>query len=1034
MSKHVPRKTKRKPRHDLQGDVREIVVRTSVAQRKAALLAKESQALRESVDTVHHGIEHLHQSVDEAHQEIGAVRAGPKGRGEVATRKSFLVVGIGASAGGFEAFVQLLEELPVNTGMAFVFVQHLDPTHKSSLTALLSRSTHLEVTEIRHHTRLAPNHVYVIPPNTALSLSGGLLQLSPRKKIDHYSPIDHFFQSLAQNQGNLAIGIILSGNGHDGAAGLKEIKAGGGITFAQEIGSCKFSGMPESAIATGCVDYVLAPAEIARELKHIAEHGALKHSVLDEAPPGSETEFSRILALLRTDAGVDFSAYKPTTLRRRINRRMVLKRIESLGEYLKLLRKNRAEVEMLFHDILINVTGFFRDPAAFESLKKKIFPRIIKERVQGGPIRIWVPGCATGEEVYSLAICLHEFLGNNRNTRAMQIFGTDISENMVAKARAGVYPGHIESEVSAERLRRYFQKANGGYQISKFIRDACIFAKQNVVEDPPFSKLDLISCRNLLIYLGPSLQKKVFPTFHYSLRPGGYLMLGTSETIGAFSNLFTVLDKKNKVYLRNDTYSRPQIDYAFAAQPREIGEGRPARLMREVSHFDLQKRAEEILLTQYSPPGVIVNERMEVLHFLGRTGSYLDPATGSASLQLLKMVRAELMVDLRSVLAQAAKTHVPARKEGIRMRLNDRFRDVTVEVVPFQNSQPEYFYLLLFRDFPATDLEESKPERRKSSGTVRQQNAERETQRLRAELGQTKDSLQTIIEEQEATNEELKSANEEIQSANEELQSTNEELETAKEELQSTNEELTTLNEELQNRNSDLSEVNNDLNNLIGSFNMPIVMLSNDLAIRRFTPLAQKIFNLIPGDVGRRISDINPNIVLPDLKSLVTEVIDTLNVKEIEVQDREGHWYSLRIRPYRTAENRIEGAVIVLVDIGDVRQGIEEVMEIVGQPMLLLTADLRVSRANDSFYEKFRVAKEETDGVEIFKLGNGQWNIMALRSLLEQVLPANQHVEAFKVDHEFPQIGRRTFSVSARRLYQQSKGTHYVVVLLQDVT
>jgi two-component system, chemotaxis family, CheB/CheR fusion protein len=1005
-----------------------------MAKRKAAVVARRSQTLREAVDTVHHGIEHVHPGVDEAHKEIGAARAARKDRGGAARRKSFLVVGIGASAGGFEAFVQLLEQLPTDTGMSFVFVQHLDPTHKSSLTALLSRSTHIEVTEIRQHTRLAPDHVYVIPPNAALSLSGGMLQLSPRKKLDHYLPIDNFFQSLAQNQGNLAIGIILSGNGHDGAAGLKEIKAAGGITFAQEIASCKFSGMPESAIATGCVDYILRPAEIARELTRIAEHGVVKHAAPNDTLPGTESDLFRILALLRTDAGVDFSAYKPTTLRRRINRRMVLKRIETLGKYLRFLQKNRGEVELLFHDILINVTGFFRDPAAFETLKKKILPRVVKERPQGGPIRIWVPGCATGEEAYSLAICLHEFLGKNRNNRAMQIFGTDISENMVAKARAGIYPRNIEAEVSAERLRRYFQKTDGGYQISKFIRDACIFAKQNVVEDPPFSKLDLISCRNLLIYLGPSLQKKVFPTFHYSLRPGGYLMLGTSETIGVFSNLFTLLDKKNKVYLRNDTYSRPEIDYAFTSQPREAADGRPARPLREPSHFDLQKRAEEILLTQYSPPGVIVNGRMEVLHFLGRTGPYLEPATGSASLHLLKMVRGELVIDLRTALAQAAKNRTTVRKEGIRMRFNGHFRDVVVEVVPFKNSLPEYFYLVLFRDFEAAEVEETTAGRKKFSGALRQQQAEHETQRLRAELGQTKQSLQTIIEEQEATNEELKSANEEIQSSNEELQSTNEELETAKEELQSTNEELTTLNEELQNRNSDLSEVNNDLNNLIGSFNMPIVMLSNDLAIRRFTPLAQKIFNLIPGDVGRRISDINPNITLPNLKSLVTEVIDTLNVKEIEVQDREGHWYSLRIRPYRTAENKIEGAVIVLVDIGDVRQGIEEVMEIVREPMLLLTADLRVSRANDCFYEKFHVPRQETEGTQIFKLGNGQWNILALRSLLEQVLPANQHVEAFQMSHDFPQIGRRAFSVSARRLYQQSKGTHYVLVLLQDVT
>jgi two-component system, chemotaxis family, CheB/CheR fusion protein len=1036
MAKQFRKKKKPKGKRgdSLRTDIRAIARKTQLLKEKAAVQARQSDLIGKGARKAHMGVEHVHENFEEAHELIRKIegrkiskRDGRPGR------KAFPVVGIGASAGGFEAIAQLLEELPANTGMAFVFVQHLDPTHKSGLTTLLSRLTHVVVTEIRHRTLIEPNHIYVIPPNTVLSVKSGVLELSPRKKIDHHLPIDVFFQSLARDRGNRAVGVILSGNGHDGAAGLKEIKAGGGITFAQEVSSCKFPGMPESAIATGCVDYILPPAEIARELERISNHGVLKDHERLETSPDAESDLARILGLLRACVGVDFSCYKPTTLRRRINRRMVLKRIESLGDYLKFLQKNRAEIELLFQDILINVTGFFRDREAFVALKKKIFSRIIKDKAHGNPVRIWVPGCATGEEVYSLAICLHEFLGKNRNNKSIQIFGTDISENMVAKARAGIYPRSIASEVSPDRLHRYFQKSDGGYQISKFIRDVCIFAKQNVVEDPPFSKLDLISCRNLLIYLGPALQKKVFPTFHYSLRTGGYLMLGASETIGPFSNLFTLLDKKNKIYLRNDAYSRPEIDYAFPSRG-DHEQGPVAKPSRETGRFDLQRKAEEILLG-YSPPGVIVNARMDVLHFLGRTGPYLDPATGSASLNLLKIARSELMVDLRTAISQAAKTRSPVRKEGIRMRFNGHFRDVSVEVVPFKDSMPEYLFLVLFRDFLISETAaDGKVGRNKPGGSQRQRQAARETQRLRAELGQTKESLQTIIEEQEATNEELKSANEEIQSSNEELQSTNEELETAKEELQSTNEELTTLNEELQNRNSDLSEANNDLNNLIGSFNMPIVMLGNDLSIRRFTPLAQKIFNLIPGDVGRQISDINSNIALPNLKALVTEVIESLNVKEIEVQDGEGHWYSLRVRPYRTSDNKIEGAVIVLVDIGDVRQGVEEVMQMVQSPMLLLTADLKVSHANEAFYECFRVGTEETKGTTIFKLGNGQWNIPALRSLLEQVLPANQHVEGFKVDHEFPQLGRRRFLVNARRLYQHSKGTHYVLVLFRDIT
>jgi len=429
-------------------------------------LAKQSQALREGAHKAHKRIKHVHQSLDEAHEVIREIEEKEisKGRGDlIKKQKPFFVVGIGASAGGYEAFAQLLEQLPAETGMAFVFVQHLDPTHKSSLTSLLSRLTHIAVTEIRNQTRLISNHVYVIPPNTVLSISGGVLQLTPRKKVDHYLPIDNFFRSLAQDQGNLAIGIILSGNGHDGAAGLKEIKAGGGITFAQETTTCKFSGMPESAVATGCVDYVLPPAGISQELERIARHRTPEHDALEHPVPGSENDLAKIIAILRVGSGVDFSCYKPTTLRRRINRRMVLKRIEKLADYVTFLQKNRAEIELLFHDILINVTGFFRDPAAFQTLKKKIFPRILKDRPPNRPIRIWVPGCATGEEVYSLAICLHEFLGKNRSHNAIQIFGTDISENVVAKARSGIYPRSIESQVSPERLRRYFQKSDGGY-------------------------------------------------------------------------------------------------------------------------------------------------------------------------------------------------------------------------------------------------------------------------------------------------------------------------------------------------------------------------------------------------------------------------------------------------------------------------------------------------------------------------------------------------------------------------------------------
>lgn len=1024
----------------LTKEFKEVASKASIARQKSKRLARKSAALLQAAHSMHEGIKVTHHNVDDAHraiEEMGTQPPGKLNRPLDWKSKPLLVVGVGASAGGYEAFVQLLEKLRPDLGMAFVFIQHLDPVHESKLAPLLSQTTSMKVAEIRDKTRLAANNIYVIPPNRALTLSEGVLHLKPRKKDGPHLPIDHFFESLALDQGNLAIGIVLSGNGHDGTAGLQHIKAAGGITFSQDLRSAKYHGMPESAQGAECVDYVQPPPDIAQELARIASHDGLKRvrqPSAEPALPGAEDNLHKIFSLLRLSSGVDFSHYKLTTLKRRIMRRMVLKKIDHLEEYFRFLQKNPTETELLFQDILINVTGFFRDPSAFTVLRKKIFPRLMKQRASGTPIRIWVPGCATGEEVYSLAICLHEFLGKNQNNKALQIFGTDVSEAMIARSRSGVYPRNIEAHVSPERLRRYFQKtAGGGYQISKFIRDVCIFAKQNVAEDPPFSKLDIISCRNLLIYLGLPLQKKVLPTFHYSLRPGGFLMLGTSETIGKFSNLFSLVDKKNKIYVRNEAYSRPEIDF-MPSLPLESPGTDDLTPKSGFSQVELQNKAEEILLSQFCPPSVIVNEQMDVLHFLGKTGPYLEPAHGTASLNLLKMVRDEFTVDLRTAVAQAAKTSLPVGKEAIQIRSNGHFREVALEVVPFKTTLPERFFLVLFRETGNGLSDESKPARKNSAATPRQQQAEREISRLRQELGQTKDSLQTIIEEQEATNEELKSANEEIQSSNEELQSTNEELETAKEELQSTNEELTTLNEELQNRNLELGQANNDLNNLISSFSMPIIMLGTDLTIRKFTPLGQKLFNLIPSDIGRRISDINPNINLPDLKELVGEVIDNLNVKEIEVQDREGHWYSLRVRPYRTSENKIEGAILVLVDIGEVRQGLEETLQMVPDPMLLLSGDFRVSKGNEAFYEHFKTTAAATEQKSFFKLGTGQWNISALRTLLESVLPTNQHVENFRVEHDFPDLGRRIFLVNARRLYHHSKGTHYILMLFREVT
>lgn len=846
------------------------------------------------------------------------------------TSDSFPIVGVGASAGGLEAFTQLLGHLPQKSGMAFVLVQHLAPKHESALTELLSRATRIPVAEVKDGMAVEPDRVYVIPPNTNMAILNSHLHLMPREPAQHHLPIDFFMRSLAEDRGSKAIGVILSGTASDGTLGMKAIKAEGGITFAQDEKSAKYGDMPRNAVAAGCVDFVFPPDGIARELIRIAHHPYLRQPQAVETAESSDErddELRKIFILLRSATGVDFTHYKHTTIKRRIKRRMMLHKAESLKDYIKRLQENRVEVDALYQDILIHVTGFFRDPEVFEALKTLVFPNLLKNRTPEAPIRIWVPGCSTGEEVWSIAISLMEFLGDAGSGKEIQIFATDISETALEKARAGVYLENITTEVSPERLRRFFVKAGRGYQIHKSIREMCIFARQDIVKDPPFSRLDLISCRNLLIYLGSELQKRMLPIFHYALKPTGFLLLGNSETIGAFAVHFSLLDKKHKIYAKKETPARLPIDFSRGDYPLEkIWRGRKPE--GTGSPFDAQKEADRILLAKYAPAGVLVNADLEILQFRGRTGTYLEPGPGQASLSLPRMAREGMLVDVRAAIQKARKSDAPVRKQGVQVKDDGRLRGIDIEVIPIKGSSPaERFFLVLFQDSVAA----AKPESKKRKGkevTVREA---RQADRLKQELAQTKSTLQLIIEEQETTNEELKSANEEILSANEELQSTNEELETAKEELQSTNEELTTLNDELQNRNTELNVANNDLLNLFASVNIPILILGNDLRIRHFTSQAEKMLSLIPADVGRPISDIKHNLNPSNLEQSVLEAMDTVSTKEYDVQDRRGRWFSMRIRPYKTTENKIDGAVITWIDITVMKTSLEGTEKALGE-------------------------------------------------------------------------------------------------------
>ena len=822
----------------------------------------------------------------------------------------FPVVAIGASAGGLEAITELIRNVPADTGMAFVLIQHLDPKQQSMLAELISRETSMAVTQVKDGDPLVPDHVYVIPPNKSMFVENNALRLSPRaeSRVGHMS-VDHFMRSLAENCGGRSIGVILSGTDSDGTLGMAEIQAQGGITFAQDETTAKYDGMPRSAIASGVVDFVLPPKGIARELTRIARHPFSAHvRSADGADlaPEEHLGLSSVFQLLRRATGLDFTYYRHTTIRRRIQRRMLVHKIDKLEDYVKFLQANPTEVRSLSQDMLINVTSFFRNPKVFDAIRQTGLPSILKTHLQDTPIRIWTPGCASGEETYSLAIALLEFLGEKASTVPIQLFGTDVSESSINKARTGSYPENIQGDVSPERLRRYFVKVEGGYRISKTIRDMCIFAQHNVLSDPPFSQMDLICCRNLLIYLEPVLQKRVISLFHYALRPVGFLVLGTSEGIGSATNLFGLEDRTHKIYARKAAGNRPPVVFAMARSLGREGPGdESGEARRELSkqqdvswsYVEAQKEFDRKLLSQYAPAAAFINSDSELIHSRGPIDRFLKLAPGRASLSVLKMVREGLLFDLRNAISRATKERAPVRKRGIQMKENGGSRQIDMEVVPFNvPNLKEMFFMILFEE--SHDDARAVGDRIKKSAKF--EKSSRDIAKLEQELAANKEYLHSVIESQEATNEELQSANEEILSSNEELQSTNEELETAKEELQSANEELTTVNEELRNRNLEITQINNDLTNLLASINIGVVMLSSDLTIRRITPQAQRTLGVIQSDIGRPITNINPGIVMPDMQTAILGVIEKLVTFEREVQDKDGNWFLLRIHPYRT--------------------------------------------------------------------------------------------------------------------------------------
>ena len=858
----------------------------------------------------------------------------------------FPIVGIGASAGGLAAFEAFFSGMPehIEPGMAFVLVQHLAPDHKSLLSDLIRRYTRMKVFDVEDGMVVQPNCAYIIPPGFDMAfLNGALHLLQPTQPRGQRLPIDFFFRSLAQDQHERAIGIVLSGTGSDGTQGVREIKGEAGMVMAQTPESTEFDGMPRSAIATGLVDYELPPAEMPARLISYAVRTFDKALHFLPVPAlKNETAMKKIFILLRSQTGHDFSKYKPSTIHRRIDRRMAVHQIEAIDNYVKYLQQTPPEVEALFRDLLIGVTNFFRDPEAFKVLEDQVIPKLLDDLPVGGTVRVWSVGCSTGEEAYSIAILLQERMEKRKQIHTVQVFATDIDSRAIATARAGLFPASVAADISAERLARFFTPESNGsmYRIHKSIRDMLVFSEQDVIKDPPLSKLNLISCRNLLIYMGAELQKKLIPLFHYALNPGGFLLLGTSEGVGEFGDLFAVLDRKSKLYQSKENlhakahaaiglFLPDKAGHKETLPPGSVKADAPAkRPLRELT--------EHALLAQVVPVGVLVNGQGDILYLHGRTGMFLEPTPGEAGINnILRMAREGLRLRLTTALHQAVSTQDIVKFTGVSVKTNGHYTAVNLTICPVTNDHASaqhdpQLYLVILEEAPSLSDPNGfpvDPGQAQPSASPANANADAQAliAALRKELRDKEEYLQSANEELESSTEELKSSNEEMQSVNEEMQSTNEELETSKEELQSVNEELATVNTELQLKVIDLSRANNDMNNLLAGTGIGTVFVDHNLCILRSTPAARLLINLIPSDVGRPMSHIVSNLIgynhlIEDTQS----VLVTLVPKDLNVQTTDGKWYAMHIQPYRTLENVIEGAVISFLDITEIVQTRDE--------------------------------------------------------------------------------------------------------------